>query len=74
MLRSLFACCVIGSCLALVGCEPPKAQKPAENTPAPVAKDAPNAEKAAVSGDKAKAGNKDKGTRKKKAPHVTTAK
>jgi hypothetical protein len=74
MLRSFIACCVIGSCLALTGCEQPKpTDKPVENAPAGAAKDAPKVEDAAKPADTKAATGKDK-TRKKKAPHVTTAK
>lgn len=72
MLRSLIACCVIGSCLALAGCEQPKATNPTDNAAAPAAKDAPAADNATKPGDQ-KATGKEK-TRKKKSPSVTTAK
>jgi hypothetical protein len=73
MLRSLIACCVIGSCLALTGCEPPKApEKPAE--PPAAAKDAPApAADAAKPGDDKKA-DIQKPVKKKGSPSVTTAK
>jgi hypothetical protein len=78
MLRNLLACCLFAICVAVfAGCGPQGGKE--STTPAPTAQ-TPAGEKAAeTSAEKGPMGkkvdkSKDKANKKKKPPHVTTAK